>query len=77
MKARPRARPSDEIPASLGDVLERAFSVVAIERDAAIDADGEIGLAVVVVIADGAAHAIAADFEFRGFGDVLRICRRR
>ena len=50
-----------------GDVFECAFAFVVIERDAAIEADGEIGLAVVVIIADGAAHSFAAHFEFRGF----------
>src|SRR5262249_54579957 len=54
----------------LGDVFEDAFAFIVKQSDAAIEADCEIGLSVIVVIADGAAHAVAADIEMRGFGDV-------
>ena len=46
-----------------GDVVEFSVAVVVKEMDAIGEADGEIGVAVVVEIAGGAAEAAAGDFE--------------
>ncbi len=65
------------IPAGLGNILENAFAFIVKQGHAAIETDGEIGLPVVVIITDGAPHAVAADIEFRGFWSRRRICRRQ
>ena len=48
----------------LGDVGERAVAVVVVQRAAAVRGDEDVGVAVVVVVGDGAAHA-----ELRAAGD--------
>ncbi len=58
------------IPADSVTSLNDAFAFVVKQSDAAIEADGEIGLPIVVVITDGAAHSVAADIEVCGFGDI-------
>src|SRR5579863_4092036 len=40
-----------------GDILERAVSFVVKENDSVAGGDGEVGMAVVVVVAHGAAHS--------------------
>ena len=53
-----------------GDVVKFSSAIVVKEMDAIGEADGQIGVAVVVEIACGAAEAAAGDFEAGFFRDV-------
>src|SRR4029077_3765312 len=57
-------------PGCFSDIFECAVALIVIERDAAVEAEGEIGLPVVVVVTDGASHSAAMNFEFRCLGDI-------
>ena len=54
---------------------ERAVSVVAIQRLGSEAGDEEIEVAVVVVVADGDAHAVGAKADAGAFGDVREMER--
>ncbi len=57
-------------PGGFRDIDERALAGVAKEAILADAGDEQVGEAVVVVIADGDAHAVHFDVEPGGFGDV-------
>src|SRR5215469_15138400 len=59
-------------PNLIGYVLESAVTFVVKKVDVTIDSHREIGMAIVIVVADGATGAFAIEFKLRGLRDVLK-----
>ncbi len=63
------------IPAAVGDILECAVLLVVQEKDAVVEAYGEIGRAVIVVVSGGASDGVNGRIQVRLSSSHLQTCR--